>query len=177
MGAATVPCPTVCKKCKQEAFAIGDRMFCKTCNGYLTNRGRPDGSRRWYSPGYCQCGSLLYPFFRGWQSHCRDCNRYIVPERHAKVPPALGELIPLVGQTLAIHEFGHRRWPEEPDASDIGVAIVRDLIRLCLPDIRFLRPDLPLAFYAPWQYEFANEVKPIPQPIMYDRLVDLQTRS
>lgn len=168
---------TICRRCHEFCNEQAGRAICPVCSAFCGPEGVPQGNRRWYSPGLCKCGALMYPFTRGRQAMCRDCGTYRVLPRRAPVPPTTKQLLQLVTYIPQTHLFGSTQWAEEANPASAGVAVIRDLYRLCMPDIRFLRPDLPLNFYADWHRLFKSETEPVPQPIAYDRLQAFQTRS
>lgn len=170
------PCYVICSRCHEWCVWSAGRPYCKQCHAVCNKHGIPDGNRRWYSPGYCPCGALMYPFEKGRQCLCRDCNRYIILPRMAPVPPSASDLLRLVDRTPTDMVFGSKTWPEEPEASDVRIAIIRDMYRLCMPDIRFLRIDLPLSFYAPWHNAFNTQNRPIAQALAC-MLLEPYTRS
>lgn len=169
---------TICRRCHEFCVKQAGREICPVCFAYCQPSGIPRGdSRRWYSPGLCKCGALMYPFARNRQSKCRDCGAYRILPKRAPVPPTAEQIFDLVAYMPQTHMFGTKQWAEEPPVTHPSVAVIRDLYRLCMPDIRFLRADLPLNFYADWHRLFRADTKPVPQPVAYDRLQAFQTRS
>lgn len=170
------PEATVCRRCKASCSKLGGKPFCRQCDRHIQSSGVPFGHRRWYSPGLCDCGAMLYPFFLGEQSKCRECRKYKVVPRMARIPPSASDLIGLLTTTPNIILLGTMGQPEEPEPYSHSVAILRDLYRLCLPDIRFLRTDMPPSFYAPWHEAFRQADGIMTPTEAIDRLIPY-TRS
>jgi hypothetical protein len=165
------PCFTVCRSCREWCDWVGDRPFCNKCLCYCRENGMPARHPRVYSTGLCMCGALLYPWELGGQSYCRACGRWQVLPTFGKLPTPVNQMITLVGRVSPAHQFGLIRRPQEPAARNARTAVLRDLYRLVIPDIRFLRSDLPSRFYAPWHDAFVGVTNAISQSNAYDRLV------
>lgn len=165
------PCLTICRSCNEWCDWVGERPFCNNCLCYCRPNGMPARHPRVYSTGICMCGALLYPWELGGQSCCRACGRWVVLPTFGKIPTPTNTIVSLVGRAMPTVQFGTIRRPQEPAARNPRTAVLRDLYRLVIPDIRFLRSDLPPRFYAPWHDAFIGVTETLSQPATYDRLL------
>lgn len=159
-----------CRTCWEFCETRDGINICPVCHSRIRRDGYPAMNGRTYAPGVCDCGGYLMASKRGIQAKCPSCGRYKTTRAIFGLPPASDKLVAVLSELPHGFGIGGYRHDDEPMASCDHVAIMRDLMRLSLPSIRFLTRQFPAKLYPSWAFRLNGLIAPARPEEIADRL-------